>query len=299
MMNSRVSYDSEWDQTTPSARSRASSVFSTGTKFSIATMSHEDFQGIEPNIAGPSSGNRSRPRSFMGFDSHEDPAPPYYDRQALNVPQISPNNPGFSELGHLSLPSIDNLDILSRSEEPENVLSLHYGRIVRTIDQKYAADLLRLTQSHERELAAIRHEIDQAYRKEYKVKNQEVERFRAEANTRVADLETEMEALILTHEEAVERMQRDSDEKMANLAEINDIAIDKARNKIEDMWEERWSDRTRLAAEEARRINIENQRKLEKAVADRDDEWVRELGNRHPELLGELKDTISELRAGK
>lgn len=297
-MNSQVAHDLDWDQSTPSVRSRASSVFSTGTKFSIATLTHEESQGIEPNLAGPSSGNRPRPRSLMTLHSHEEPAPPYSDQQALNLPPISPSQLGFSTSSELSFPSVDYFENSSTPTEPENALSLHYGRIVRTIDQKYAADLLRLTESHERELAAIRHEIDQAYRKEWKAKNQEVEKFREEANTHVAKIEAEMENLILTHEEGVGRMQRDSDEQRARLAEETDIAIDKARNAIEDIWEERWSDQIQLAKEEARRVDLENQRKLEKAVADRDEEWVKELGNRHPELLGELKDTINELRAG-
>ena len=298
-MDSHVVHGLNWGQSDPSVRSRASSVISTGTKFSISTLPREDVQNIELSYPGPSSANRPRPHSLISLASYDQPAPAYNDREVSNILQEPSNQHEISASGQLPSPAVDMFDVRSIPTESENALSIHYGRIVRTIDQKYADDLLQLTQSHERELAAIRHEIDQAYRKEWKTKNREVEKFREEANTHVADIEAKMEDLACAHEETVERIQRDFDERMAELAEVNEITIDKARNAIEDLWEQRWSDRTRLAVEETRRVDLENQRKLEKAVADRDDEWVRELGNRHPELLDELKDTINGLRAGK
>lgn len=297
-MDIQATYDLNRVQRTPSARSRASSVFSTGTKLSITTMQREDFQSFEPGFAGPSSDIRPRRRSLLSVTLDEQPAPPYNDQQALNVPQgfSSQNSTATSE----QPPSLSTDDFNMRpiSTEYENELSAHYGRIVRTIDQKYRADLLQLTQSHERELAATRHEIDQAYRKEWKAKNREVEQFREEANTRIATVEAEMKNMILAHKKTVDRLQGETDEKIIKLTEAHGIAIDKARNAIEDLWEERWSGRKVIAKVEARIAKLENERKLEKAVADRDKEWVRELGNRHPELLDELKVTITKLRAG-
>lgn len=284
----------------PSVRSRASSVFSTGTKFSIATLPHEELQNPEFGIAGPSFRNNTRPRSLMTLASHEQPAPPYDGRLASGVRQLSPSQLRYGVVGPTGSPTVESFDTAATSSpnESEDALRIHYGRIVQTIDQNHALELSRLAQAHERELAAIRHEIDQAYRKEWKAKNREVEKVREEANTRVATLEDACKSLTLGHEAIVMSMQKEITERIVALTEAHEIAVDKARNEVEDLWEGRWADRTRLAAEEGRRANAESQRQLELAIASRDKEWAMVLGNRHPELWDELKDTISGLTTG-
>jgi phage host-nuclease inhibitor protein Gam len=174
---------------------------------------------------------------------------------------------------------------------------MHYGQVVRTIDQNHALELTRLANEHERQLAAVRHEIDQAYRREWKAKNREVEKFREDANARVAALEVKYQNQANVHAAAIAKLQQETRDQLAASAEEHELATDKARNAIEDLWEGRWRDRVRLADEEARRMDLENKRRLEQAIADRDEEWVKELGKRHPELLDELRDTISGLRA--
>ena len=52
--------------------------------------------------------------------------------------------------------------------------------------------------------------------------------------------------------------------------------------------EGRWNDRTRLAAEEARRRDRE-----------RDEEWLGVIGSTRPELLGEMKSAMEVSRRVK
>ena len=66
------------------------------------------------------------------------------------------------------------------------------------------------------------------------------------------------------------------------LTEENEAAVERARNAIEDLWEGRWNDRTRLAAEEG-----------ERRVRERDEVWLGLVERRcHPELVGEMRDAI-------
>lgn len=319
MTSSQAGRNALWDQSAASLRSRASSVVSTGTKISISTLPQEESENFEAIVAVPNPRVNARRHSLLSIASHEQPAPPYDHRQILDGPYFSSYRHGPAVEGQVPTSTVDNFYVppASPPTDSENALSMHYGRVVRTIDENQAQEILRLTQAHETELnaarqeilrlaqknekdlAATRHEIDQAYRKVLNAKTREVEKFREEANARVAIVEAELQRLITTHEETVSRMQNEASEQMDAVAESHEVAVDKARNAIEDLWEGRWSDRKRLAEEEARLIDLHNQRELEKAVADRDEEWVRELAARHPELLRELKDIIDEFRAEK
>lgn len=313
-----------WDLGAVSLRSRASSVVSTGTKISIGTLPQEESQSIETGFAGRNwrinSGGRRH--SLLSFSSHDQPAPPYDDPDGpyLSSYQYTPNI-----IGQMRSPAADedhdddddDGPSISPPIDSENALSMHYSRVVRTIDVNQAQEIQRLTQEHEREvnacrdeiqhlaevhekkLAAMRHEIDQAYRKEWKAKNREVEKIREEANIGVATLEMEVQRLITTHEDTVLRMQHETSEQIMRLEEGHEVALDKARNAIEDIWEGRWSDRTRIVKEEAHLAGLNSQRELEKAVANRDEEWVRELSSRRPDLLDDLKDAIKELRSAR
>lgn len=319
MANSQPSPDETLNPIAASLRSRASSVVSTGTKISISTLPQDESLNAEAGLAGRSLRVNTRPHSLLSFTSHEQPAPPYNERHATEGPYFSSYQGDTAAIGQFSSSTAEcfNRGPASPLMDSENALSMHYGRVVRTIDENQAQEILRLTQAHEAELAAVRdemhrlteahqkelaatrHDIDQAYRKEFKSKNREVEKIREEANTQVATFETELQRMITTHEETVLSMQQEASEQVASLEEAHAVAIDKARNEMEDIWMIRWSDLTRLAREETQRVDMKNQRDLEKAVADRDEEWARELASRHPELLDELKDTIGDLRAGK
>lgn len=309
--------DTRWDLGAVSLRSRASSVVSTGTKISIGTLPLEESQCTENGFAGRNWRlNSGRRHSLLSFTSHDQPAPPYDDGDGpyLSSYRYTPNIIGPTN--SLAVEDHDGPPI-SPPSDSENALSMHYSRVVRTIDGNQAQEIQRLTQEHERELtacrdeiqhlakahetelAAMRHEIDQAYRKEWKAKNREVEKIREKANTSVATLESEVERLITTHEDTVLRMQHETSEQIMRLENAHEIAIDKARNAIEDLWETRWSDRTRIVKEETHMAGLNMERELEKAVARRDEEWIKELSSRRPDLLDDLKDVINELRAAR
>lgn len=292
---------------------------STGTKISIGTLPQEEsHNNIETGFAGRNWRiNPGRRHSLLSFTSHDQPAPPYDDGDGpyLSAYRYTPNIIG--QTNSLAIEDDHDGPSISPPSDSENALSMHYSRVVRTIDGNQAQEIQRLTQEHERELtacrdeiqhlaeahekelAAMRHEIDQAYRKEWKARNREVEKIREEANTVVATLELEIERLITTHEDTVLRMQHETSEQIMRLEEAHEVAIDKARNAIEDLWETRWSDRTRIVKEEAHMAGLDKERELEKAVARRDQEWIRELSSRRPDLLDDLKDVISELRAAR
>lgn len=290
-------------------------MISTGTKISIGTLPQEESQSTEAGFVGRNGRlNPGRRHSLLSYTSHDQPAPPYDDGDGpyLSSYRYTPNI-----IGQANSLAVDGHDgpSVSPPSDSENALSMHYSRVVRTIDGNQAQEIQRLTEEHERELtacrdeiqhlvgahekelAAMRHEIDQAYRKEWKAKNREVEKIREEANTVVATLQIEVERLITTHEDTVLRMQHETSEQIMRLEKAHEVAVDKARNAIEDLWETRWSDRTRIVKEEAHMACLDKERELQKALARRDDEWIKQLSSRHPDLLDDLKDVISGLTA--
>lgn len=329
--------DTRGDLGAVSLRSRASSVISTGTKISIGTLPQEELlqSNTEAGFAAgrnwrPLNNPGGRPHSLLSFTSHADqPAPPYEadgDGPYLSSYryEYTPNN----IIGHQRNNSLTvaieghhhdhDGPSISPPSDSENALSMHYSRVVRTIDGNQAQEIQRLTGEHERELTAcrdeiqhlaeahvkelavMRHEIDQAYRKEWKAKNRDVEKIREEANTAVATLELEVERLITTREETVLRMQDETSEQIMRLEKEHEIAIVKARNAIEDLWETRWSDRTNIVKEEAHNAWLDKERELQKALARRDAEWINLFSSRYPDLLpldSDLKDVINELGA--
>lgn len=290
-----------------SFRSRASSIISTGTKFSISTIPQGHFY-IDHVLGGDNPRSTStRPNSLYSMRSVAPSLPPYED-QAPRPGPIQIPAPRANDSDQPPTPS---------TADPENALSIHYGRVVRTIDENHARQLARIYEAHdqqlkthEQELAATREAVDQAYRKEWKAKNREMERIREEAAAtvaqmqqtldreletgreecaaKVAALEEQARSLSVTHAESLARIQQDAADQAVTLHEEYQAAIDKARNAIEDLWEGRWNDRTRLAAEEARRRDLE-----------RDAEWLRVIEGTHPELLDEMKTAMEASRIKK
>ncbi len=290
-----------------SFRSRASSVISTGTKFSISTTPQGHVYIDNVLDGNPPRTTSTRPASMYSIRSIAPSLPPYEDQAPRLVP-ISIPTPDGHDSDQPPTPS---------TADPENALSIHYGRVVRTIDENHARQLARIYEAHDqqlklhdRELAATREAIDQAYRKEWKAKNREMERIREEAAASVAEmqetldremercneegaakvaaLEEQVRSLSLTHAESLARVQQEATDQFVILHGEYQATVDKARNAIEDLWEGRWNDRTRLAAEEARRLDLE-----------RDTEWLRLIENTHPEILDEMTTAIEASRAKK
>ena len=293
-----------------SFRSRASSVISTGTKFSISTLPQVHFLVDGMLDANVSRRSTPRPGSPFSMRSIATSLPPYEGHQPMEGHFFYGN--GDSQLTAHQNPSTINDDqtvVNNHSQpttptDPENTLSMHYGRIVRTIDDNHARQLTRIRSAHEQELAATRDAIDQAYRKEWKIKNREIERIREEAakeveqtrrdsSAEVTAVQEELQRLSADHDDAIARIQRENAEKLVSLYAEHQAAIEKARHAIEDLWEGRWHDRTRIAADEARRIALE----MEGRDAKRDEEWFQTIAERCPHMLDEIKSAIMKSRA--
>jgi len=301
-----------------SFRSRASSVISTGTKFSISTIPPEP-HNIDNIIQGHAARLAARPGSIYSFRSvehtlpayreEEPPDAQYIDDEPLNIPPV---NTDTADSDH---PPAENEPPTPSTADPENALSMHYGRVVRTIDENHARQLARIKEGHEQELAATRHAIDAAYRKEFKAKDREVERVReqtarevehvrGETAATVAGLEAQIRALGVAHEEELAEAKSEREDEMARLREeyeaegrrvreMMEKEVARERNKVEDLWEGRWNDRIRLAAEEAARCRDEGREKLESAVRERDEQWLRLIGVKCPSLLDELRGAMT------
>lgn len=290
MANYRVVLDQRWDAEAGSLRSRASSVISTGTKFSFSTSAYEEHPNIDGVLGRLNSvASRGRPGSVL---SCEEPAPPYEDQEAVDRPQGSPSaeHEAVSRT-QSSTPVAEentNQSTTPPSSDSENALSAHYTRIIRSLDNSHGHELsaLRsslakaqdrielLTKEHEHQLAATRNEIDQTYRKEYKAVRREVEKTREDAAT------------------AVEIIKEAAAMEAVRLKEEHEKAVVKARNAVEDLWETRWSDRMKVAAEEVERIETRGRERVGSAG-----KRIRELAKRYPELAVELEKTVEELEA--
>ncbi|KAL9598243.1 MAG: hypothetical protein Q9219_004602 [cf. Caloplaca sp. 3 TL-2023] len=272
------------DPTAGSLRSRASSIVTTTTKFSLETL-QDDSSSIlafrERQHAHPAN----RPRSLLSMTSIARPAPPYgatldstlllpshqhgdFERPFLHpveptqtpmldaAPSPKPSPPPSGS----TTPSPDSpLD----PEDPRAQIT-YYNNVVRTLDQNYTAELARLRAQHASELASIRNEIDAAYRAQWKAKNREIEKAKEEAAVEVDNARKEYGVL----ERALEQ-QREEQEKATK------VLVEKARHEVEDVWEKRWRDRARLEDEERMRMEGRWRTRAE----GRDERW-RELMER-------------------
>lgn len=175
----------------------------------------------------------------------------------------------------------------SPASDSVNALSMHYGRVVRTIDQNHLNLMRRLKEAHQEELGAVRHAIDQAYRKELKAKEREVEAMREE-----------MASLTFANEATIATMQREVTEYFEEQDRKHRIEIDKACHSVEDVWETRWNDRIRLAGEEIGQKESDHRAEVaqlaaqrdaaiserEGVIKERDRLWISRLNGLHPEF---------------
>ena len=292
-----------------SYRSRASSVISTGTKFSIATLPQGHFS-VDGMLSANASGRSTpRPGSPLSMRSIATSLPPYEGHQPHETHLSYLYRNGQPATGQNASIATDSQTTVNDSSQPttptdpENALSMHYGRIVRTIDENHARQLARVNTAHQQELAATRDAIDQAYRKEWKTKNREIERIREEAANEVEQVKRECTAELAAHreeiarlsahyDETVARMQQDSVEKFVSLHTEHQAAIEKARHAIEDLWEGRWNDRTKIAADEAKRVAQD----IERRDVERDDEWLQAIASVCPESMDDIRFAVMNAR---
>lgn len=126
------------------------------------------------------------------------------------------------------------------SMESENDISIHYTRLIRSIDREHRKAL----HQRDRELASMRerlNEVDQVYRKELKARDFTIEELRQG----LARLEADIEG-----------------------------RIEKAQNAVEDVWEARWKDRDRGLTERMGKMKVNFQRDIDRAITSRDAEWA-------------------------
>ena len=300
MASHQENIDSAQDTEEVSLRSRASSVVTTGTKFSISTLPTEELPLVNEVFTRSERPAVLRPRSMLSIASYETTLPPYESPSAtetsgpLSDERVEATTGEASKaMEQRSTSPTSPILPASPAVDAENALSVHYGRVVRTIDQTHVNQMNRLKEAHQEELGAMRHAIDQAYRKELKAKNREVEKMREE-----------MASLSATHDATIARLQREAVEQAAEQAQAHEVAIAKACNAIEDVWEARWNDRIRLADEEASKRESLHQLRIHEltalrdraiedkhmAIIERDRAWIRTLDAIHPELREELED---------
>ncbi|PGG95159.1 hypothetical protein AJ79_10219 [Helicocarpus griseus UAMH5409] len=168
-----------------------------------------------------------------------------------NIPTFSlavPESPAQVEEGHADTEAPPPM-------EDENDVSIHYTRLIRSIDRDHRKAL----HARDQELAAMRqrlNEVDQVYRKELKSRDFTIDDLR---------------------------------KRLENLQEQMAENIEQAKNKVEDMWEVRWKHRDGHLVERMRRMELESQIQVERAVAERDEEWAAEWAERNRVLLERLK----------
>ena len=305
MTSSSTLLDPTEDTAAVSLRSRASSIVTTTTKFSLETLS-DDRSSIGAIRQRLGIHNSGRPHSITSI-AH--PAPPYTETTHPTLQLPTHHNGNFQNL-------------LSRlaevADRPAEAASLHeplapsttasgnttpapdspldtelnpsaqvayYSNVVRTLDSNYTAELERLRQKHAQELAVARqeqaqelaltrHEIDAAYRAQWKAQNRENERIREEAakarDEEVQRIRTESDTKVKNMEERVMDLEKALVVQVEEGYEDREKAVEKARHEVEDLWEKRWRDRARIEEEEKERAAIE--REKERAEVEREKE---------------------------
>ncbi|KAL8644372.1 MAG: hypothetical protein Q9210_007289 [Variospora velana] len=323
------------DLTTASLRSRASSIITTTTKFSLETLSQDDRSSIVAIRERRRPNNIDRPPSMLSITSIARPAPPYSETPDSPVllldhqnresrPPLSPSS-GLPPAGRTSdTASIDEAFPPSPSDsatasptaspiasddddddpplDPDNrrTRTRYYSQIVRTLDQNYTSSLAALRTQHARDLGATRHSIDAAYRAQWKAKGREIELMKQEAalemETVKRDAAREIEEVKREATREVEQMRkecegnaRQTERAIVEHTEQKDremqAAVQKARHEVEDMWERRWSERTRVEAEEKKR--------RERGFFE--EQWGREkeLLEQIPKVMGGIRRSVA------
>ena len=204
-----------------------------------------------PRSADPTLGNDNhsfvqRPRSpvFIGRGSPELlTSPPMAPPSALppplleDQPTVVASSPAIVEEGYAETYPPPPM-------ESENDISLHYTRLIRTIDRDHRKAL------HERdkEMATLRerlNEQDTIYRQQLRGRDLIIE----DLKSRLAHLET-----------------------------TTAVIVEKACGSVEDLWEKRWKERDFHLMERMRRMEVDLQAAV-RSVAAQDKMWTPRVGN--------------------
>ena len=315
----RTAIDEPADVTASSLRSRASSIVTTTTKFSLETLSQDDQSSIGTQWDGYRAGRRERPRSMISMTSIARPAPPY--SEAVNSGSSANHEHGILQLqlGLLAEAARQPSETVSLNEalppspgpseaatplpespvdpdENPHTQAAYYSNVVRTLDQNYTAAIEHLRQEHVQEIATTRHDIDQAYRAQWKVKNQQIERIREEAararDEEIASLRALYEERYKDMEEKVLRLEKELQAEK----DKQQVPVEKARHEVEDVWERRWSDRNEVEKSEKQRANAEKYPHPESAASADIRTLVRLMKRRDSVILRVLRRQLVDRR---
>ncbi|KAL8951584.1 MAG: hypothetical protein Q9222_002439 [Ikaeria aurantiellina] len=315
--------DSTDELSAASLRSRASSIVTTTTKFSLETLSQDDRSSIGGGWERQLQGNADRTPSLLSLTSIARPAPPYsevgnttlqlpdhqdghfhlqpngpreisqYPTEAISISEALPPSPTHSIATTASPGSPADIEANPQSQ------TAYYSNVVRTLDHNYTASIEALRQQHAQQLAMTRHDIDQAYRAQWKAKNREIEKIREEAamakDLEVSRLRTEYESKFHKLEDQVKELERQavSREYEAVKAEWQaeekkEISVERARHEVEDLWEKRWNDRTRVENDERQVSKLQKELCINNAVQRREDCWLRCIEDKDPALASSI-----------
>jgi hypothetical protein len=217
-----------------------------------------------PYSANPTLGNDNHsysqnPRSpiFIGRDARgifpSPPPMPHHSPLPSSLPDdqktVGPHSPPTIEEGYADTYPPPPM-------ESENDISVHYTRLIRTIDRDHRKAL------HERDkdMAKLRerlNEQDTIYRQQLRGQDFIID-----------DLKS----------------------RLANLESTTEARVEKECNAIEDLWEARWKDRDFHLMERMRRIEADAQAAVQRAVVERDKVWATGWATKYKQLIQQLEE---------
>ena len=260
---------------TASARSRASSLVSTSTRFTTGTMppavrnARQEFVMVD------------RPPSLFSIGSQ--PLPPY--QQHADGAQ---HTTGQAASGSSEEANLDHLSQLEGASDAANAVASHYRGIIQVIDQNHLNEVKRLQDAQREEIGTLRHDIDQAYRREFRAIRQDMEAVRRasalqvennerETSSRIskieADMRKDMETVRRASAASVERSEREAKARIAQIQEEMRLKeaqhaeeLEGQRREIEKRMDER---EVKLRAEYEGAL-VESSQRLRKSMAERE-----------------------------
>lgn len=141
--------------------------------------------------------------------------------------------------------------------DSENDVSVHYTRLIRTIDRDHRKAL------HERDkdIIALRgrlNEQDTIYQQELRGRDFIVD---------------------------------DLKKQIAHLESTTEARVERACNSVEDLWENRWKDRDFHLTERMRRMEMDLHNAVERAILERDQTWAKWWMMKYKQLVERLEQT--------
>ena len=123
--------------------------------------------------------------------------------------------------------------------ESENDVSSHYTRVIKFLDRDYRRKLHERDKENEETRTRL-HDQDTVYRQQLRAQDFQID---------------------------------DLKKRLAHQEETFDSKLEKARNEVEDTWEQRWKDRDRHLMERMRRMELDTQKSIEAAVKLTEQNW--------------------------